>query len=292
MALDTSAHTVTTDTGRSITYDHCVLATGSDATLPSYADTAVPGVFVYRNVTDVNKLLAYAEKDMKDASVGYIYISSKRLYAHISPKVVVLGGGLLGLEAAKAVHDLPTISNVAIVHRSAYPLSRQLDAQGGEIVLRCIEGMGVRFLGSTSATRLVTDPSTGALAGLELADGSVIPCTMAVFAIGITPRDDLARKSGLACAARGGIVVDDRLRTSAGDVYAIGECASWKGNTYGLIAPGIEMADILAFNFTQAQTDVGGFKPREMVCLRLYSSLAYVPVLKLPRCAEQSRLVD
>ena len=75
MALDTSTHTVTTDTGRSIAYDHCVLATGSDATLPSYADTAVPGVFVYRNVTDVNKLLAYAEKeDMKDASVGYIHV--------------------------------------------------------------------------------------------------------------------------------------------------------------------------------------------------------------------------
>ena len=63
-----------------------------------------------------------------------------------------------------------------------------------------------------------------------------------------------------------GVVVDDHLRTSAGDVYAVGECASWKGNTYGLIAPGIEMADILAFNFTQAQTDVGEFRLREMVC--------------------------
>ncbi|EJF58500.1 nitrite reductase [Dichomitus squalens LYAD-421 SS1] len=247
VALDTTARTVTTDTGRSIAYDHCVLATGSDATLPSYADTAIPGVFVYRNITDVNKLLAYAEKeDMKDASV------------------VVLGGGLLGLEAAKAVHDLPTISDVTIVHRSAYPLSRQLDAQGGEIVLRRIEGMGVRFLGSTSATRLISDSSTGALTGLELMDGTVLPCTIAVFAIGITPRDDLARKAGLACVERGGIVVDDRLRTSAEDVYAIGECASWKGNTYGLIAPGIEMAEILAFNFTQAKTDVGEFKPREM----------------------------
>lgn len=182
----------------------------------------------------------------------------------------MLGGGLLGLEAAKAVHDLPSVSDVTIIHRSAYPLSRQLDAQGGEIVLRRIEGMGVRFLGGTVATKLVTDPATGALTGLALADGTVLPCTLAVFAIGITPRDVVARAAGLECAERGGVVVDDGLRTSAADVYAVGECASWKGNTYGLIAPGIEMADILAFNFTQAQTEVGGFRPREMVrrCLR------------------------
>ncbi|PIL30050.1 hypothetical protein GSI_07962 [Ganoderma sinense ZZ0214-1] len=247
VSLDPVAHVVATDAGRAIAYDHCVLATGSDATLPAYADTSIPGVFVYRNIGDVNNLLAYAEKGgTKDV------------------QAVVLGGGLLGLEAAKAVHDLPSVAGVTIVHRSAYPLSRQLDAQGGEIVLRRIEGLGVRFLGSTVAARLVTDPATGALVGLELADGAVLPCTLAVFAIGITPRDALARGAGLACAERGGVVVDDGLRTSAGDVYAIGECASWRGNTYGLIAPGIEMADILAFNFTQAQTDVGGFKPREM----------------------------
>ncbi len=178
----------------------------------------------------------------------------------------MLGGGLLGLEAAKAVYDLPTIKDVSIIHRQAYPLSRQLDAQGGEIVLRRIEGMGVRFLGSTSAQRLLTDDH-GILTGIELSDGSVLDCDIVIFAIGITPRDDLARNAGLACVLRGGIVVDDYLKTSTGDVYAIGECASWKNTTYGLIAPGIEMADILSFNFTQAQTDIGTFKPRQMVSL-------------------------
>ena len=180
-------------------------------------------------------------------------------------QAVVLGGGLLGLEAAKAVYDLPTVKHVTIIHRQAFPLSRQLDAQGGEIVLRRIEGMGVRFLGSTSVARLLRDQS-GALCGLELTDGSTIDCNIVIFSIGITPRDDVARSAGLACVPRGGIVVDDYLKTSAENVYAIGECASWKNNTYGLIAPGIEMADILAFNFTQAQTDVGSFKPRQMVC--------------------------
>ena len=163
------------------------------------------------------------------------------------------------------MYDLPAVKDVSIVHRQAFPLSRQLDVQGGEIVRTRIENMGVRFLGGTSVVRLVTESTSGTLSGVELADGSVVNCTMVIFAIGITPRDDVARSAGLVCAPRRGIVVDDSLKTSATDVYAIGECASWRGNTYGLIAPGIEMSDILSFNFTQAQTEVGSFKPRAMV---------------------------
>lgn len=168
----------------------------------------------------------------------------------------------MGLEAAKAVYDLDTISGVTILHRQAYPLSRQLDSHGGEIVRNRIEAMGVAFLGCTSVKNLTT--SDGALTGLELQDGETLSCNIAVMAIGVTPRDDLARASGIKCADRHGIIVDDDLRTSAPDVFAIGECACWRGNTYGLIAPGVEMADILAFNLTQTQTDVGGFKPRKM----------------------------
>ncbi|KAI9062280.1 nitrite reductase [Trametes sanguinea] len=246
VSLDTEARIVTTDAARTVAYDHCVIATGSEAALPSYADLSVPGVFVYRNISDINKLLTYADQEeLKDCSA------------------VVIGGGLLGLEAAKAVYDLSSVKDVTIVHRQAYPLSRQLDAQGGEIVLRRIEAMGVTFLGSTSVQRFLTDDK-GSLCGVELVDGSTVDCKIVVVAIGITPRDGLARKAGLACAQRGGVVVDDGLQTSAKDVYAIGECASWKNNTYGLIAPGIEMADILAFNFTQAKTQVGDFKLRQM----------------------------
>lgn len=187
---------------------------------------------------------------------------------------MVLGGGLLGLEAAKAVYDLPSVKNVTIIHRQAFPLSRQLDAQGGEIVLRRIEAMGVTFMGSTSVKRVITNDN-GAVSGLELVDGSTVESSLVVFAIGISPRDDVARTAGLACAPRGGIVVDDHLQTSAPDIYAIGECASWKNNTYGLIAPGIEMADILAFNFTQAQTQIGTFQLRQMVNSHEYSSATW-----------------
>ncbi|EMD41313.1 hypothetical protein CERSUDRAFT_146196 [Gelatoporia subvermispora B] len=245
-SLDPAAHLVMTDKGRTISYDYCVLATGSEASLPSYADPHIPGVFVYRNISDMNHLLAYAETDIARGK-----------------EATVLGGGLLGLEAAKAVYDLESVGQVTIVHRQAYPLSRQLDAHGGAIVRSRIEALGVTWRGSASGVALHTDDS-GALEGLELDDGTVVPCRIVVFSIGITPRDDLARKTGLTCAPRGGIVVDDELRTSAPDVWAIGECASWKGNTYGLIAPGIEMADILSFNFTQTQNSVGEFKPRVM----------------------------
>ena len=100
--------------------------------------------------------------------------------------------------------------------------------------------------------------------GFEFDDGEVVEADLVIYAVGITPRDDLARASGIKVHARGGIDVDDSLMTSAQDVYAMGECASWRGNTYGLIAPGVEMADILAFNLCQTSTSLGNFKPRKM----------------------------
>ncbi|KAF9239853.1 hypothetical protein BU15DRAFT_87858 [Melanogaster broomeanus] len=249
-SLDTSAHSITTSKGRVIKYDYCVLATGSESTLPPYIPPEraekTKGIFVYRNISDLDKILSYSEED------------------HVKGgRAVVVGGGLLGLEAAKAVYDLESIDKVAIVNRQAFPLSRQLDDEGGEIVLRRIEAMGVQVLTKTSVKDILTTED-GILTGLVLSNDQHFDAQMVIFAIGITPRDDLARNAGLKCKDKGGIHVDDSLRTSDPDVYAIGECASWKDNTYGLIAPGVEMADILSFNFTQVDTGVGGFKPRQM----------------------------
>ncbi|EPQ53160.1 nitrite reductase [Gloeophyllum trabeum ATCC 11539] len=248
--LDPATHTVTTDKGRKIHYDSCVLATGSVSTLPPYIPperaAKVQGVFVYRNISDLDAILAYADKDGIKGG-----------------RAVVVGGGLLGLEAAKAVYDLETIAKVSIINRQAYPLSRQLDKDGGEIVLRRIENMGVEVLTNTTVHDIITTDD-GTFTGLELTDGHILEAQLVIYAIGITPRDDLGRTAGLKCHDRGGIVVDDSLRTSAEDVYAIGECASWRGNTYGLIAPGVEMADILSFNFTQTETSIGGFQARKM----------------------------
>ena len=195
-----------------------------------------------------------------------------------------MGGGLLGLEAAKAVYDLESIPFVSIINRQAFPLSRQLDADAGELVLHRIEALGVQVLTNTTVSRMLTNDA-GAFCGFELGDGSVLDAQLVIFAIGISPRDDLAKSSGINCHPRGGIIVNDSLETSVKDVYAIGECASWRGNTYGLIAPGgmchlvsisrswlirrpppptVEMADILSFNFTQTNTSAGSFKPRVM----------------------------
>ncbi|PSR79445.1 hypothetical protein PHLCEN_2v7032, partial [Hermanssonia centrifuga] len=253
VSIDVKAHTVTTDKDRMIHYDYCVLATGSEATLPDYVDRNVRGVFVYRNISDLNNMLEYSNCDSVRGTPA-----------------TVIGGGLLGLEAAKALYDLETAGDVTIIHRQTFPLSRQLDAAGGEIVLRRIEAIGVRVIGNVSPRALVTRMEDGSqvLEGLELSDGSTVPCSIAVFSIGIKPREELAKAAGIRCegeVGRGtGIIVDDFLKTSAEDVFAIGECASWKGKTYGLIAPGIEMADILSFNLTQTQTEVGGFSERRM----------------------------
>ncbi|EKM57614.1 uncharacterized protein PHACADRAFT_182112 [Phanerochaete carnosa HHB-10118-sp] len=253
ISIDTQGHTVTTDKGRTIPYDMCVLATGSDATLPSFVNSSVKGIFVYRNISDLNKLLEYSQTDTVKGQPA-----------------AVVGGGLLGLEAAKALYDLEEVGTVSIIHRQTYPLSRQLDAAGGEIVLRRIEALGVQVLGNVSPKSITTETADGeeVLTGVELGNGTVVPCRIAVFSVGIRPRDELAIAAGIACegdnAGGRGVVVDDLLQTSAPDVYAIGECASWQGQTYGLIAPGIEMADILSFNLTQTATAVGGFAPRKM----------------------------
>lgn len=129
---------------------------------------------------------------------------------------------------------MPTIPNVSIIIRQDYPLNRQLDASAGELVLRKIENMGVKVLTRCIATDIITevDPVTGVdvFKGFTVQGGEDIKADLVIFAIGIKARDDLALVSGITCAPKGGIQVADDLMTSAQDVYAIGECASWKGN--------------------------------------------------------------
>ncbi|KAJ7145360.1 nitrite reductase [Mycena crocata] len=234
-------HFVRTSKGHTVIYDKCILATGSNAGLPPYVTpeqiAKTSGVFVYRNIADLEAIISYAQK----GSVK---------------KAVVVGGGLLGLEAAKAVYDMPSIPEVTIIHRSGHLLSRQLDPDAGEMVLRKIQAMGVEVLTNCSPVEQLSRPTEEDSAeevfwGFKLRDGGIIKADLVIYAIGIKPRDEIAKASGIECDSTGGIVVGDDLQTSSKDVYAIGECASWRSNTYGLIGPGIEMADILSFNLTQ-----------------------------------------
>lgn len=234
-AVDTEKKTVETSQGTTVPYDILVLATGSDAVLPRHTPGHdANGVFVYRTIEDLQKMIDFAET--KKGTVG-----------------AVVGGGLLGLEAAKAMMDLERYDKVKLIERNRWVLSRQLDNDAGSMVVDQVRQLGLDVMLSKRVGKIKTDDSNN-VTGVVFEDGDEMDCTSICFAIGIKARDDLARKSGLKCADRGGgIIINADLATSAPDVYAIGECASWESQTFGLIAPGIEMADVLAFNLTQAK---------------------------------------
>jgi nitrite reductase (NAD(P)H) len=232
--IDSEAKTVACANGQVYSYDILVLATGSDAILPrGLPGHDANGVFVYRTIDDLNNLISFA--DGKRGTDG-----------------VVIGGGLLGLEAGKAMLDLERFDKISLIERSEWVLSRQLDQTAGRMVADQVSELGVEMILGKGVASIRTDESNN-LTGVVFEDGQEIPCSTLCFAIGVRPRDDLALASGLECAPRGGVVVDDLLTTNVPDIFAIGECASWQGQAYGLIGPGIEMAEVLAFNLSQAK---------------------------------------
>lgn len=230
-----SSKKVTCASGETVSYDILVLATGSDALVPKQtAGHDAKGVFVYRNIEDLENLIRFS--DQKKDTHG-----------------LVVGGGLLGLEAAKAMMDLESYKKVHLIERNKWVLSRQLDSDAGGLVVEQVRGLGLDVMLSKRVGKIeVTEQNE--VKGVVFEDGQEMECSTICFAIGIKARDELARQAGIKCAERGGgIVVGDDLSTSVKDVYAIGECASWENQTFGLIAPGIEMADVLSFNLTQAK---------------------------------------
>ncbi|GJN82115.1 nitrite reductase [NAD(P)H] [Purpureocillium lilacinum] len=235
VAIDSANKTVTCANGDVVPYDILVLATGSDAILPRHTPGHdAKGVFVYRTIDDLVNLIDFA--GTRKDSVG-----------------AVVGGGLLGLEAAKAMMDLESFAQVKLIERNKWVLSRQLDEDAGTMVVQQVRDLGLDVKLSKRVKSIKVD-GDNSVSGVVFEDGEEMDCSTICFAIGVRARDDLALSSGLECAERGGgIVVGDDLATSQPDIYAIGECASWQGQTFGLIAPGVEMADVLAFNLTQAK---------------------------------------
>jgi nitrite reductase (NADH) large subunit len=220
--IDRKHKTVTTANGRQCPYDHLILATGSSPFVPPIKGTDLAGVFVYRTIEDLQAIREYA-KTAKSASV--------------------IGGGLLGLEAAKAVHDMGL--KTTVIERSQRLLARQVDTGGGLILQHLIEDLGVRVM---------TDKITTHFTGVEKADGVAfegedhLPTDMIIISAGIRPNDELARQSDLVVGKRGGIEVDKRMRTSDHHIQAIGEVALYEGMIYGLVAPGYDMANAAAAN--------------------------------------------
>jgi nitrite reductase (NADH) large subunit len=221
VAIERRNKTVTTADGEVLPYDKLVLATGSNAFVPPVPGRERPHCFVYRTIEDLEAMTAAGAT---------------------SRKGVVVGGGLLGLECAKALRDLGLETHV--VEFAPRLMAVQVDDGGGRILRSKIEELGVHVHTSRNTTEIV-DGAT-ARHRMVFADGSYLETDMIVFSAGIRPRDELARQCLLAVGPRGGIAIDSECRTSDHDVYAIGECASWNEQTFGLVAPGYDMARVVA----------------------------------------------
>jgi len=239
VSIDRQARTVTTQSGATHGYDHLVLATGSAPFVPPVEGSDLTGCFVYRTIDDVAALREHVERLKADRGDGRPLVGA------------VVGGGLLGLEAAGALQALGATSHVVEFAPRLMPL--QVDEGGGEALRRLVEGLGVTVHVATRTTRVLPrreGPGTGAVGAMELApaaDGDAwrLAVDVVVFAAGVRPRDELARAAGLDVGPRGGVAVDDTCRTGDPRVWAVGEVACIGGRCLGLVAPGYAMAEIV-----------------------------------------------
>ena len=220
--IDREAKKVMSAAGVAVSYDVLVLATGSYPFVPPLAGSDLPGCFVYRTIDNLEAIRTYAD----DRTVG-----------------VVIGGGLLGLEAANALRSLGLATHVVEFAERLMPL--QVDEGGGAALRRRIAALGVEVHTSMRTSEIAAGKH-GAVTEVRFADGDVIATDLVVFSAGIRPRDQVARDCGLDVHDRGGIMVDAACRTSDPDVYAIGECAVAAGRVWGLVAPGYDMARVVA----------------------------------------------
>lgn len=222
-SIDRGKQVVTSSKGVEVAYDKVIMATGSYPFVPPIPGINKQGVFVYRTIEDLQHIIDYSKR---------------------SKRCAVIGGGLLGLEAAKAAYDLDLETHV--IEFAPRLMPRQIDDSGSGILVSKIEDLGVR-VHLNKATKEVHGENK--VEQMEFNDGTSLDCDMIIVSAGIRPRDDLAKEAGLELGERGGILVNDRLQTSDPNIYAIGECALHGGMVYGLIAPGWDMAEIVAANF-------------------------------------------
>jgi nitrite reductase (NADH) large subunit len=227
--IDREAQRVTVTGGRSVDYDRLVLATGSYAARLAVDGYGLDGCFVYRTLDDVEQLEAFVQR--RSAQLGRPLVGT------------VIGGGLLGLEAAGALQGLDV--DCTVVQASDRLMSAQLDRPAGDALRRLIEARGIRVRTDSITTRLDPD-RTGQVTGLEFRDGTYERTDVVVFTVGVRPRDELARSAGLEVHPKGGVVIDSGCGTSDSRILAIGEVASFDGLCVGLVAPGYAMAEVAA----------------------------------------------
>jgi len=237
VAVHPETKSVEARSGTRVTYDVLVLATGSSAFIPPLPGMDLPQVFPYRTIEDLDSLLAGARGKTKGT---------------------VIGGGLLGLEAAKALRDLGLA--VSVVDHSETLMHRQIDHDAGALLRRHIEDLGIEVLTGLKTTSV--EARGGSVDHLCFHNGTCKPTELVVVSAGIRPRDELARVAGLELGDRGGIVVNHHQQTSNHHIYAIGECALAAGTVYGLAAPGYRMAEAAVARIAAGDSpvDLPGFR--------------------------------
>ncbi|MBD3652260.1 MAG: NAD(P)/FAD-dependent oxidoreductase [Alcanivorax sp.] len=222
--LDRQRRCLYCDDGERVDYDTLVIATGARSSMPPLSGVAeLDGVSGFRSLHDVERLRGWSR-------------------ARPGVRAVVVGAGLLGVEAAVGLRRLG--ADVTLVHRRPVLMNRQLDASASSLLEAALAARGIRVRTGCDPKRLLGDTSVSAVAVEEGGAPRTLPADLVVFATGITPNRELAQTAGLECGA--GVRVDSALRTSDPHVHALGECCEFQGNTYGLVAPVQEQADVLA----------------------------------------------
>ena len=220
--------------GAVIKYDYLVLATGSSPFVPNIEGIEKDGVFVYRTIEDLELIKNYAA----NAKIG-----------------AVMGGGLLGLEAAKALIDLG-IKETHVIEFAPRLMPRQVDSAGSAMLQSKLKQFGLSIHLNKSTSEIAGE---GKIESLKFNDDTSLTVDMLVISAGIRPRDELAKLASLQTSSRGGIMVNEKMQTSDESVFAIGECAIYSSMIYGLVAPGYEMADIVVTYLTGGDKSFYGY---------------------------------
>ncbi len=217
---------ITSSTDQEYTYDYLVLATGSSPFVPNIKGVEKEGVFVYRTIEDLEGMLSYAAK-LKEKNPN--------------AKAAVLGGGLLGLEAGKAVMDMGLEPH--IIEFAPKLMPRQLDARSSQVLQLKLESIGLNIHLSKATNQIL---GNGSIMAMEFGEDDVLDVDMLIISAGIRPRDELGKTCDLEMGTRGGIVVNNKMQTTDPSIYAIGEVALYNQMIYGLVAPGYDMAEVAA----------------------------------------------
>ncbi|MEA2504491.1 MAG: nitrite reductase large subunit [Actinomycetota bacterium] len=267
--IDRWAKKVFADDGTAVAYDKLIIATGSRPFFPPFEGLRSPdgstkaGVFGFRTIDDCNEMTSYA--------AGH-------------RRVAVIGGGLLGLEAARGMlnHGL----EVHVIHQSAHLMNQQLDAKGGAVLKATVENLGLQVHLGKSTTAVLGDDR---VTGLAFADGTSLDCDMVIVATGVRPNSELAARGGF--TVERAIVVDDQMRTvDDPDVYAVGECAQHRDRVYGLVAPLWEQAKVLADHITHTDSSAAYRGSRTATKLKVMGVELAVMGVKAPERDEDEFL--